>query len=129
MATETVTITQPQPQDAAPSSVLEQQSQPGTGPLAAKPAGPKRLFNDLGAEFGDFRDDLLRDGFCVVRGAVPRERADEYGQDMFDYLETFKGGLGFRRDDPSTWVEKNLPVINDKGLCLGYGVPHESWAW
>jgi hypothetical protein len=37
--------------------------------------------------FGDFRDDLLRDGFAVVKGAVPRERADNYAEDMFQWLE------------------------------------------
>lgn len=37
--------------------------------------------------FGDFRDDLLRDGFAVVKGAVPRERADDYADQMFQWLE------------------------------------------
>jgi hypothetical protein len=38
---------------------------------------------------------------------------------MYKYVETFKGGLGFKRDDPSTYLEKNMPVINEKGMCLG----------
>lgn len=37
--------------------------------------------------FGDFRDDLQRDGFAVVKGAVPRERADKYADQMFQWLE------------------------------------------
>jgi hypothetical protein len=37
--------------------------------------------------FGDFRDDLQRDGFAVVKGAVPRERADKYAEEMFQWLE------------------------------------------
>jgi len=37
--------------------------------------------------FGDFRDDLQRDGFAVVKGAVPRERADKYAEQMFQWLE------------------------------------------
>jgi hypothetical protein len=37
--------------------------------------------------FGDFRDDLQRDGFAVVKGAVPRERADQYAEEMFQWLE------------------------------------------
>jgi len=37
--------------------------------------------------FGDFRDDLQRDGFAVVKGAVPRERADQYAEQMFQWLE------------------------------------------
>lgn len=83
------------------------------------PAGPNRLFNDPEAKFGDFRDDLMRDGFCVVKGAVPQQRALQYAEDMYNYVETFKGGLGFKRDDPATFVEKHMPVINEKGMCLG----------
>jgi hypothetical protein len=37
--------------------------------------------------FGDFRDDLLKNGFAVVKGAVPRERADQYAEEMFQWLE------------------------------------------
>jgi hypothetical protein len=87
--------------------------------IKPKAAGPDRLFNNPEAKFGDFRDDILRDGFAVIKGAVPRERADKYGEEMFRYLETFKGGLGFKRHDPSTWLENHLPVINEKGMCLG----------
>lgn len=38
--------------------------------------------------FGDFRDDLIRDGYAVVKGAVPRERADAYGRAFYDFLES-----------------------------------------
>ncbi|KAG7285026.1 hypothetical protein NEMBOFW57_009644 [Staphylotrichum longicolle] len=103
-------------------------STPPSG-LSAKPAGPNKLFANPNAKHGDFRDDLLRDGFCVVKGAVPRERADQYAEEMHKYVETFKGGLGFKRDDPSTYLEKHMPVINEKGMCLGYGIAHESFAW
>lgn len=39
------------------------------------------------AKFGDFRDDLARDGYAVVKGAVPRDRALKYADDMFSWLE------------------------------------------
>lgn len=39
------------------------------------------------------------------------------------------GGLGFKRDDPSTVKEANLPIINEKGMVFGYGLAHESFAW
>jgi hypothetical protein len=38
-------------------------------------------------------------------------------------------GLGFKRDDPSTFHKDHLPDINEKGMCLGYGVSHESFTW
>ncbi|KAI1343289.1 hypothetical protein F5Y15DRAFT_405803 [Xylariaceae sp. FL0016] len=98
-------------------------------PITPQPSGPNKLFAKPGAVYGDFRDDLARDGYAVVKGAIPRDRADAYAEDMYTYLETFKGGLGYRRDDPATVQEKNLPIINEKGMCMGYGVPHESFAW
>ncbi|CAI6101224.1 hypothetical protein V2G26_000264 [Clonostachys chloroleuca] len=97
--------------------------------ITPKPAGENRLFAKEGVTYGDWRDDLVRDGVAVVKGAIPRDRADKYAEDIFTFLETFKGGLGFKRDDPSTIKEDNLPIINEKGMCLGYGVAHETFAW
>jgi hypothetical protein len=37
--------------------------------------------------YGDFRDDLIRDGYAVVKGAIPRERADKYADAMYSWLE------------------------------------------
>lgn len=38
-------------------------------------------------KYGDFRDDLIRDGFAVVKGAVPRERAENYADQLYSFLE------------------------------------------
>lgn len=38
-------------------------------------------------KFGDWRDDLARDGYAVIKGAIPRERADKYADKMFSWLE------------------------------------------
>ena len=40
------------------------------------------------AKYGDWRDDLVRDGYAVVKGAIPRERADEYADQMYSWLES-----------------------------------------
>ena len=37
--------------------------------------------------YGDWRDDLVRDGYAVIKGAVPRERADKYADAMYSWLE------------------------------------------
>jgi hypothetical protein len=37
--------------------------------------------------YGDFRDDLIRDGYAVIKGAIPRERADKYADAMYSWLE------------------------------------------
>ncbi|KAG7882557.1 hypothetical protein KL938_002980 [Ogataea parapolymorpha] len=33
--------------------------------------------------YGDWRDDLFRNGYAVVKNAVPRERAQRYQQETF----------------------------------------------
>lgn len=38
-------------------------------------------------KYGDFRDDIVRDGFAVVKGAIPRDRADMYAGQMYKWLE------------------------------------------
>ncbi|KAK0102120.1 hypothetical protein ONS96_006084 [Cadophora gregata f. sp. sojae] len=77
--------------------------------------------------YGDFRDDLVRNGYAVVKGAVPRDRADGYGRAFYDFLESFN--LGFDRNDSSTIKRANLPVINEKGMVLDYAAPHENFVW
>ena len=38
--------------------------------------------------YGDWRDDLARDGYAVVKGAVPRDRALNYADRMLGLLES-----------------------------------------
>ncbi|KAL2851668.1 hypothetical protein BJX68DRAFT_254690 [Aspergillus pseudodeflectus] len=78
-------------------------------------------------KYGDFRDDLLKNGFAVVKGAVPRDRALGYADAIHEWLEGF--GLGYDRNDPSTIHKDHLPDINEKGMCLGYAISHESFTW
>lgn len=73
---------------AAPPAALTTAPAKTPRPLEAKPSGPNRLFAQPRQSFGDWRDDLLRDGYVVVKGAVPRERADKYADQMYDWLET-----------------------------------------
>jgi hypothetical protein len=65
-----------------------------------------------GTKYGDFRDQLVNDGFAVVPNVIPEGKAAEYVQQCYDWLEIFE--LGFKRDDPSTFKPENLPV-NSKG--------------
>lgn len=37
--------------------------------------------------FGDFRDALTRDGFAIVKGAIPKGKALEYADAMYSWLE------------------------------------------
>lgn len=38
-------------------------------------------------KFGDWRDDLARDGYAVIKGAIPQDKALQYADKMFSWLE------------------------------------------
>ncbi|GFZ51167.1 hypothetical protein JCM24511_08925 [Saitozyma sp. JCM 24511] len=81
---------------------------------------------DLDQHFGDWRDDLARDGFVILRGVVPPERAEAYRQRAFDWIENV--GLGFDRNDPNTWKQDCMPVMK-KGGMFHHSVGQEAFLW
>ena len=59
-----------------------------TTPITLKAVEDQRMRVDgTDAKFGDWRDDLARDGYAVIKGAIPKERADKYADQMFTWLE------------------------------------------
>lgn len=50
-------------------------------------SSPEALKDGSKPTYGDFRDDLIRDGYAVIKGAIPRERADKYADSMYSWLE------------------------------------------
>lgn len=54
-----------------------------------------------------WQQDLEKNGYAIVEGAVPLERALAYSESGTKWLETFHD-LGFKRDDPSTWDAAHL---------------------
>jgi len=74
-----------------------------------------------------FINDLQKNGYCVVPSVVPKDRVDGYINDALSWLEEF--GLGFKRDDSSTWTDDHLPVSNKGGLYNKYAAGHEDWVW
>jgi hypothetical protein len=78
------------PEKAVPPAVVPAATKPAlvVESAAPKPAGPSKFFAQPDAKYGDWRDDLARDGYVVVKAAIPRERADKYANDMFEFLET-----------------------------------------
>ncbi|WVQ84276.1 hypothetical protein IAT38_006428 [Cryptococcus sp. DSM 104549] len=77
--------------------------------------------------FGDWRDELVTKGYTVVKESIPRERALEYRERAFKWLESFP--LGFDRNDVSTWTNEHLPVHMKGGMFHGYGFAHEDFVW
>ena len=47
----------------------------------------RMLLDGSPTAYGDFRDELNENGFVVVKGAIPRDRADGYANEFFSYLE------------------------------------------
>ena len=37
--------------------------------------------------FGDWRDELNVNGYAVIKGAIPRERAEAYSDKFYSYIE------------------------------------------
>jgi hypothetical protein len=73
----------------APSAIeVESTAYISNIPSVKKILSDSRLSKSNGIVFGDFRDELIRDGYAVVKGAVPRDRADAYGKAFYDFLES-----------------------------------------
>lgn len=66
-------------------------------------------------------------GWTVIRGVIPRDRADAHASAAYAYLESF--GLGFDRNDRSTWIPEKMPHFYKGGLYVNYGVGHEQFIW
>lgn len=61
-----------------------------TGPITLKGVNDKDAAMSIDGSptnYGDWRDDLARDGYVVIKGAIPRERADKYADQMYSWLE------------------------------------------
>ncbi|KAK3337597.1 hypothetical protein B0T19DRAFT_455480 [Cercophora scortea] len=77
--------------------------------------------------FGDWRDEFFTKGYHVVKGAVPRARAEAYSRRMLDWFDKFP--FGFDVNDKSTWVQEHLPMMMKGGVIFNYCAGHEAWAW
>lgn len=55
--------------------------------IKAQAPGPRKLYTQDNVKHGDWRDELIEHGVVVVKGAIPRERALKYVDDIMSYLE------------------------------------------
>jgi hypothetical protein len=131
--------------DTSSASMIQTTTQTAPMTLKAVSGCPMKI-DGSETQYGDWRDDLARDGYVVVKGAIPREKADDYADRMYTWLEglwvamtrmirsvvrltCWNSNLGFDRNDLSTVHRDRLPTINEKGMCLNYAVTHEDFAW
>ncbi|TVY36939.1 hypothetical protein LOCC1_G006643 [Lachnellula occidentalis] len=78
-------------------------------------------------QISDWRADLERDGYVVVKNAVPQDRAAQYCSQALSWLSSFGTALSIA--DPSTWTNANLPVQSKFNLFKQYAVSHERFMW
>ena len=76
---------------------------------------------------GDFRDELKENGYAVVKGAVPQDRAQYYRQKMLDWIGSFPNDLDVNK--PETWTKDNLPPSFKNGMYLNFCAAHEKYVW
>lgn len=60
------------------------------GSLNLKARGSRMLMDGTDPKFGDWRDDLLRDGYAVIKGAIPEDRALQYADKMYSLIESLQ---------------------------------------
>lgn len=62
---------------------------------------------DPSVTYGDWRDQLLNDGYVLLKDVLTPDRALSYVDRMMTWLESFP--FGFDRDRKSTWTAEHLP--------------------
>ncbi|KAH7024815.1 phytanoyl-CoA dioxygenase [Microdochium trichocladiopsis] len=117
----------------APGALL-QEHDTRTAPPVSKAAPAESNFtipspfpNLVSTDYPDFRAELAENGFAIIKGAIPRERAVGYQEKAYEWIKSFPGDLDM--NDPETWVEKNLPMTNSIKAYAYYCVSHEKFFW
>ncbi|KAH8897394.1 hypothetical protein GQ53DRAFT_760542 [Thozetella sp. PMI_491] len=78
-------------------------------------------------KFDDWRAELIENGFVVVKGAVPKNRAAHYREQCYNWLRSFGTKIDF--ENPETWTSENLPIQNAIRAFGAYCVSHEKFMW
>jgi hypothetical protein len=81
------------------TTLTESESATATAPAKLK-------LNVPTAQSPEWLQQLRTQGFAVVPGVIPRERAEAYADRMYQWVEDF--GLGFDRNDPSTRTKDKI---------------------
>ena len=79
------------------------------------------------SKYTDFRAELQENGFAVLKGVIPHDRAVQYQVKAYEWLKSFPGDLDFSK--PDTWIDANLPLTNKVRLYHSYCVAHEKFMW
>lgn len=109
-------LTRPLPRSHPPSRYSQSSSRTGLCAL--------RFVDILNrSKYTDFRAELKENGFAVLKGVIPHDRAVQYQIKAYEWLKSFPGDLHL--SDPTTLVASNLPLTNKVRLYHSYCVAHE----
>ncbi|WVW85890.1 hypothetical protein I302_107928 [Kwoniella bestiolae CBS 10118] len=75
----------------------------------------------------EWLETLEQEGWVVVKGVLSSEKAKTYEDAAYAFLESF--GMGFDRNDKTTWVPEQMPFFFKGGLFHRYGTGHEQFLW
>jgi len=78
-------------------------------------------------KYGDWRDTFFSEGYVVIKNVIPKDRAESYRQQIFEWLKSFEKTLDI--ENPETWVKENLPIQSKINTFNQYGVTHEKFMW
>ena len=56
-------------------------------PALTLSSGGRMKLDGQPTQFGDWRDELNVNGYAVIKGAIPRERAEAYSDKFYSYIE------------------------------------------
>lgn len=110
MATATTTTTKAVPSKTTLIATKEGQS-------STTPPETKRGMVAEGCEASQqWHKDLVENGFAIVKGAIPRERADRYAEEMYEWLESLYACWHLMLRDRSTNAQKVTWVLTGRTL-------------
>jgi hypothetical protein len=69
------------------STITQTQVVEATAPIISVAQQPLKV-DGTDPTYGDWRDDLVRDGFAVIKGAVPKQRVEQYADKMYSLAES-----------------------------------------
>ncbi|KAH7160659.1 hypothetical protein EDB81DRAFT_879008 [Dactylonectria macrodidyma] len=95
------------------------------GPLGIERPSPKLA--PLTLESPQWLRDLHKNGWALVKEAVPKKKALRYAEKGEDWLEGFN--MGYKRGDTSTWKSKNIPRHRYGGLFDHFSFAHAQFVW
>lgn len=72
--------------------------------------------------------DFEKNGYAVIPSVISHDKAAEYQQRAFSWLQSFDNP-SLNLEDPSTWTSENLPFISSINTFNHYGVVHEKFMW